>query len=90
MFAGELGDQQLEGIALVGVTPLEGASLLRIEVALPPGRPKEAGPEVIARLEGASSWLRREVAAAIHRKRTPTLTFALAELPLPEEEDEDG
>ncbi len=75
VLAGELEDPHLEGLMVVDVSPLAGSSLLRVEVALPPDKSDLDPSEVHHHLLAASGYLRREIAAAIHRKKTPQLTF---------------
>ncbi|MBU1226563.1 MAG: hypothetical protein KJ698_05055, partial [Actinobacteria bacterium] len=75
VLVGELEDAVLEGLAVVAVTPVAGPSILLVEVALPPGRESADAATVIERLSAASGYLRREIAAAISRKKTPQLTF---------------
>lgn len=80
VLAGELEDQRLEGISIIDVTPVQGAALLCVHVALPPGKTNAEAAEVHQRLLAASGWLRREIAAAISRKKTPQLTFSIETL----------
>lgn len=71
-------DDVLCGLIVAAVEPAPDASRLLVTVRAP--LPVEgAGPdEVLGRLERASGRLRAEVAAAITRRRTPTLAFRLA------------
>lgn len=71
---GELDDPELDGIALLAVEQEPGGRTLRADVLVPPGRDLA---RVQVRLDGVRGWLRSEVAAAIHRKRTPELGFWL-------------
>ena len=71
---GTTGDVFLSQLMVDRVEPLKGATHLRVVVTCLPEaklRPMEA----LRRLEGAKAWLRTEVAGAIHRKRTPQITF---------------
>ena len=74
---GEVEDPLLEGVQVTSVSPLDGTALLKVEVCIPEDH-LDVASVVLARLNGAAGWLRREVASAIHRKRTPQLTFSLA------------
>lgn len=79
VFAGELEDPQLEGIVIQSVTAVSGASLLKVEVSLSnEGDRQNDEAQVLAKLEGATQWLRSEIAHAINRKRTPQIIFSLA------------
>ena len=71
---GELEDPVLEGVTLLGVEQEPGGRTLRALLLVPSGR--ESG-EVHAHLDGVRGRLRAEIAAAIHRKRTPQLGFVL-------------
>jgi ribosome-binding factor A len=71
---GELDDPELDGIALLAVEQEPGGRTLRADVLVPAGRDLA---RVHARLDGVRGWLRSEIAAAIHRKRTPELGFSL-------------
>jgi len=74
VFAGEIEDPALDGLVVQSVTAVAGAGVLKVDVALPDDRDETL---VMRRLGAASSLLRGEVAAAIHRKRTPRLVFSL-------------
>lgn len=74
----ELDDPLLSELWVVQVEPAPTASQLRVWVALAEGSPLSASPELIlARLARVEGVLRGEVAAAIHRKRVPTLSYAV-------------
>ena len=61
------------------VEPSPTASQLLVWVALPPGARALVDAEtVLARLSKVEGLLRAEVAGAIHRKRVPTLSYAVA------------
>jgi ribosome-binding factor A len=77
--AAELEDPLLRELWVVRVEPAPTASQLLVWVALPPGSRERAGAEsVLARLSKVEGLLRAEVASAIHRKRVPTLSYAVA------------
>lgn len=67
-----VGDRILRDCWLVEVEPAPDASRLCAVVAAPAGLKAR---EVLERLEKLSGFFRGEVAQAISRKRTPTLTF---------------
>jgi ribosome-binding factor A len=73
----ELDDERLAGLWVVRVEPAPDLSLLRVWLACAPDRGSPEPALVLARLAAAQGVLRAEVAAAIHRKRVPALTFAL-------------
>ncbi len=61
-----------EDVSVDGVEPMGSAAQLLVRV----GVPRSASPAaVVARLNGRAPQLRAAVAAAISRKRVPTLTF---------------
>lgn len=67
-----LDDGVLQDVWVMEVRPAPDASRLAVIVRAGPGAPPA---EVAARLEKVAGYLRSEVAAAITRKRAPTLTF---------------
>ena len=74
----ELDDPLLSELWVVQVEPAPTASQLLVWVAAPHDSELTVSPEVIlARLARVAGVLRAEVAAAIHRKRVPTLTYAV-------------
>jgi ribosome-binding factor A len=76
--AAELEDPLLSELWVVQVEPAPSVSQLRVWVALAEGSPFAGSPELIlARLARVEGVLRGEVAAAIHRKRVPTLSYAV-------------
>lgn len=83
----ELGDPTLEAVSIAEVTPLGDAHLLRVVVVAPPDADVAA---VQRRLELARPGLRAEIAAAIHRKRTPQLTFVVLTSSLLRDEEAGG
>lgn len=71
-------DDALNGLIVVAVEPAPDAS--RLLVTLRPSSPEAAFDpvEVLDRLEKASGRLRSEAAAAITRRKAPSLAFRLA------------
>ena len=69
-------DERLTSVWVEEVSPAPNASRLRIVVrcATAPGVDTE---DIEAAIAGARGWLRSQVAAAIHRKRTPELHYVL-------------
>jgi len=75
VFGGECGDEVLQALAVLSVSPAPDASQLLVQVGpLLPGVELSAGG-VAAALDRAAGWLRSEVAAAVTRKRAPRLVF---------------
>lgn len=77
VFSGELGDEILQLVSVVGVAPAPDSSRLLVTVEF--GGPVEQFDArlVERRLASCQSRLRREVAAAITRRKTPALVFAI-------------
>jgi len=69
---GELQDPLLQGLWVESVEPEGGGRTLLVHVVVDDGA---ALLEVLDRLKAAQGHLRNEIAAAIHRKRTPLLVF---------------
>lgn len=85
---GELDDPLLQGLWVRAVIPEPGGRSLLVEVVSSGGA---AVHEILERLDAARGHLRSEVAAAIHRKRTPHLQFMVVpQTPLQVEHDEEG
>lgn len=81
VLAGDCDDDVLRDLQVVAVEPAPDASRLMVTVRMDPPSPAEemiSPTLVLDRLARASGRLRCEVAAAITRKRTPTLGFRLA------------
>jgi ribosome-binding factor A len=74
VLAGELHDPNLDGLWVVDVQPEPGGAALLVTVAAPDGAELEP---IRASLDAIRGRLRSEVAAAITRKRTPHLRFAV-------------
>jgi ribosome-binding factor A len=74
LFLGDCGDVVLRDLLVQSVVPAPDSSRLLVTLSY-------SGPEavelsdVLTRLQGAHGLLRSEVAAAIHRRKTPDLTF---------------
>lgn len=68
----ESADPVLAGASAISVDPAPNAGHLRVTIVAPPG----ADPGSLEdRIDDQSARLRAEVAAAIHRKKVPSLTF---------------
>src|SRR5262245_13118588 len=76
-FAGVCNDDVLRELAVVAVQPAPDESRLLVTVGPTLPGPCDAA-QVMARLQQALGTLRSEVAAAIHRKKVPELTFCVA------------
>jgi ribosome-binding factor A len=73
--AWECRDEVLQDLVIVSVTPAPNSSRLLVTVRQPP----DCDPDVVLEhLQRATGMLRAEVAAAIHRKCVPELTFQIA------------
>ena len=70
--AGECHDDVLRELTVDSVEPAGSAAQLMVRVRVPAG---QSLPDVLERLARHGSTLRCIVAAAICRKRVPTLTF---------------
>jgi ribosome-binding factor A len=77
VLAAECGDDLLRELQVASVVP--APTSMRLLVTLTLATPKEDVPAaaVMARLHRAQGMLRREVAAAINRRRVPELMFRL-------------
>ncbi len=80
-------DEALRVLAVVSVVPAPDASRLlvtirpsEVPVGMSPDELIRRADSILERLGRARGYLRSEVAASIHRKRTPELTFSLAAL----------
>jgi ribosome-binding factor A len=72
------GDDLLRGLRVVSVVPAPDSTRLLVTVTpLPSAEPLDPA-RILLQLERASGQLRCEVAAAITRRRAPTLTYRLA------------
>jgi ribosome-binding factor A len=72
---GNSADERLHDLIVHSVTP--GPDGARLLVTVVPTRPLDLDSieQLHRTLEAARSWLRQQVAAEIHRKRTPELAF---------------
>ncbi len=88
VFAGDIEDPLLQELYVAGVEPEPGGVNLVVRLALP--RPEISAVAVLQRLTALKTFLRAEIAAAIHRKKVPGLVFRV-EHGLPgQEPDEEG
>ena len=85
---GGLDDPVLQGLWVSRVVSEPGGRSLLVEIVVDD---PERASDVRRRLDTARAHLRSEVAAAIHRKRTPQLQFVVlpAAVVAPIEEDDD-
>jgi ribosome-binding factor A len=74
VLAGEFDDPNLDGLWVIEVQPEPGGAALLVTVAAPDEAELES---VRSSLEAVRGRLRSEIAAAITRKRTPHLRFAV-------------
>lgn len=77
VLAGEVADPLVSELYVVGVDAEPGGASLLVSLAFPPGREDPPIAEALRRLEALRPLLREEIAAAIHRKRTPGLMFRI-------------
>ena len=68
----ECGDDVLRELVVETVQPAPTSARLLITLSMPDGVDASAAIHCIERSEG---WLRHEIAGAIHRRKTPELTF---------------
>ena len=79
VLAGECDDPVLERLVVASVAPAPDASRLLVSLVVFPeldGGPTDLA-EIEEHLERVRGKLRAEIAAAIHRKKTPQLAFEL-------------
>lgn len=72
---GESGDARLRELTMHSVVPGADSSRVLIRVVVPRGAGIDEIEAAYEALTHARSWLRQQVAAEIHRKRTPELDF---------------
>jgi len=90
VLGGEVDDPHVSALTLLGVEPEPGSGHLVVVLALPVGAGAGEAQIVMRRLEALRSYLRSEIAGAIHRKRTPNLVFRVVPAPRrPGDEDEE-
>jgi ribosome-binding factor A len=70
-------DEVLSGLVVTAVTPAPHAGRLRVFVAAAPSAAVRDTAIAQEHLRRAAGLLRAEVAATIHRRKTPELAFAL-------------
>lgn len=75
ILSGECGDEVLRNVFVESVRPAPDSSRLLVTVSPAGFAPPVEPAAVLERLYRAAGMLRREVAAAIHRRRTPELMF---------------
>lgn len=75
---GDCRDEVLSGLVVTAVTPAPHAGRLQVLVAAAPSAAERDAAIVQQHFHRAAGLLRAEVAAAIHRRKTPELVFALA------------
>jgi ribosome-binding factor A len=75
LLGGESGDEILQALCLIEVSPTPDASQMLVIVGPALGAAPLREEEVMDALGRASGWLRSEIAAAITRKRAPRLVF---------------
>jgi ribosome-binding factor A len=75
---GECDDEVLRDLLVESVEPAPDSTRLLVTVSLSPAAPERKPVDVLQRLHHAYGTLRSEVAAAIHRRKTPELMFRLA------------
>lgn len=75
VLAGEIDDPLLQDVYVARVLSAPGSADLIVCLAFPPGHKDQPVAAILRRIEGLRPLLREEIAAAIHRKRTPGLMF---------------
>jgi ribosome-binding factor A len=70
---GDCGDEALNDLLVLEVRPFPDSTRLLVLVRSATGATDLVSTRL--RLREAAGWLRREIAAAIHRRRTPDLVF---------------
>jgi ribosome-binding factor A len=72
------GEECLRDLLVTAVVPAPDSTRLLVTLCHAPSAEVRDTVVVLAALQRAQPLLRREVAAAIHRKKTPELTFRLS------------
>jgi ribosome-binding factor A len=75
---GGCDDEVLRDLLVQSVEPAPDSTRLLVTVSLSPASPERRPVEVLQHLHQAYGTLRREIAAAIHRRKTPELLFRIA------------
>jgi ribosome-binding factor A len=78
VLAWESSEAILRDLMIESVVPAPDSSHLLVTVSVPPGVEAVAAGKILERLRGASGRLRSEIAASIHRRRVPLLSFRVA------------
>ncbi len=81
VLSGECGDDVLREVLVESVRPAPDSSRLLVTVGLAPSAGAVDPAVVLDRLLRAAGMLRSAVAAVIHRKRAPELTFRVLSRP---------
>jgi len=77
VLSGECGNDVLREVIVESVQPVPNTSRLLVTVSLAPSAAVLEPATVLQHLHCASGMLRSEVAAAIHRRKTPELVFRM-------------
>lgn len=85
VLTGELDDDVLRNVYVERVEPAPDASRLMVHVAPLDANDPTPPALMLQRLHEASATLRSEVAASIHRRKTPQLSFCIVRPDLPAE-----
>ncbi len=77
VLSGDSCDELIQSLSVVSVEPAPNASRLLVIVSADLPAEQFDGQEIMQRLTAQAGRLRSEVAATIHRKKVPLLTFHL-------------
>lgn len=75
VLSGECRDEQLQSLHVLSVVPAPNASRLLVIARADLPEEQFDRDSIMAQLDAQSGRLRAEIAASIHRKRVPLLTF---------------
>ena len=75
VLSGECRDESLQSLHVLSVVPAPNASRLLVIARADLPEEEFDRDAILAELDAQSGRLRAEIAASIHRKRTPLLTF---------------
>ena len=75
--AGDFDDPALRDLQVLSVEPAPNSARMLVTVSLSPSADPIHPSQVVAQLSRVSGKLRCEIAAAIHRKKTPELAFCV-------------
>ena len=78
VLAWESGEAILRDLMVESVVPAPDSSHLLVTVYVPPGVEAVTAGKILERLREVSGRLRSEIAASIHRRRVPLLSFRVA------------